>query len=132
MSGGGWISYDFAVLRVVPHPYLGRWVPVGVVLHARTAGYLGMRVLAPDRLRERVQEVEHGRLERYLAALQAVCEGSERAGPLGLDPPSERFHWMTAPRSDVLQPSDVHGGVTRDPAATLQRLFECHVEGRRA
>lgn len=130
MTGEGWISYDFAVLRAVPHPHLGRWVPLGVVVHARTAGFLGMRTLEGEALRSRVPEVEHRRLERYLASLRAVCEGSETAGPLGLDPPSERFHWMTAPRSDVLQPSAVHGGMTRDPAATLERLFRCHVEER--
>ncbi|HSR41000.1 MAG TPA: DUF3037 domain-containing protein [Longimicrobiales bacterium] len=127
MSGEPWIAYDFAVLRAVPHPHLGRWIPVGVVLHARTAEFLGMRSLEGEALRRRVPELDPERLERYLGSLRAVCEGLERAGPLALDPTSERFHWMTAPRSDVLQPSAVHGGVTRDPAATLQRLFVCHV-----
>lgn len=128
MSGEGWISYDFAVLRAVPHPHLGTWVPLGVVLHARTAGFLGLRLLDPETLRRRLPGMDHERLLRYLASLQAVGEGREGAGPLALDPPSERFHWITSPRSDVLQPSPVHGGLTRDPADTLQRLFRCHVE----
>lgn len=128
MSEERWITYDFAVLRAVPHPHLGRWVPVGVVVHARRADFLGMRALQGEALRKRVPEVDHRRLERYLDSLGAVCEGSETVGPLGLDPPSERFHWMTSPRSDVLQPSDVHGGMSRDLPSTLARLFRCHVE----
>lgn len=128
MTGEGWISYDFAVLRAVPHPHLGSWVAMAVVLHARTVGFLGIRVLDAESVRRRLPGMDHGRLLRYLSSLEAVCEGREDAGPLALDPPSERFHWITSPRSDVLQPSPVHGGLTRDAGATLERLFRCHVE----
>lgn len=130
MTAGGPIAYDFAVLRAVPHVHLGAFVPVGVVLHARTAGYLGMRTLAgPDELRARVPDVDHELLARYLASGCAVAAGDPAAGPVALAPPSERFHWLTAPRSDVLQSSPVHDGLTDDPARALDELFATYVLG---
>ena len=133
MTAGGPIAYDFAVLRAVPHVHLGAFVPVGVVLHARTAGYLGMRTLAgPDELRARVPDVDHELLARYLASGCAVAAGDPAAGPVALAPPSERFHWLTAPRSDVLQSSPVHAGLTDDPARALDVLFAAYVLGGHA
>jgi hypothetical protein len=130
MTAGGPIAYDFAVLRAVPHVHLGAFVPVGVVLHARTAGYLGMRTLTgADELRARVPDVDHELLARYLASGCAVAAGDSAAGPVALAPPSERFHWLTAPRSDVLQSSPVHAGLTDDPARALDELFAAYVLG---
>lgn len=130
MSTGAAIAYDFAVLRAVAHVHLGAFVPVGVVVHARTAGYLGMRTLAGlDELRARVADVDHELLARYLASCRAVAAGDPTAGPVALAPPSERFHWLTAPRSDVLQSSPVHAGLTDDPARALDELFAAYVMG---
>lgn len=117
-------AYDFAVLRVVPHPHLERWVPVGVVLHARTREFLDARILDdPAALAERVPEVETDVLVRYLRNWQAIARGEPGAGPVALYPPSERFHWLTCPRSDVLQSSPVRRGLAADPAAALDRLW---------
>jgi len=130
MSAGAPIAYDFAVLRAVPHVHLGAFVPVGVVVHARTAGYLGMRTLmGQDELRARVPDVDHELLARYLASGCAVAAGDPGAGPVALAPPSERFHWLTAPRSDVLQSSPVHAGLSDDPARALDELFAAYVLG---
>ena len=119
------IAYDFAVLRAVPHPYIGAFVPVGVVLHARTAEFLGMRALSePAELRTRVPDVDSDLLARYLVAARAICDGDAAAGPVALTSPSERFHWLTAPSSTVVQTSPVHTGLTDDPAAELDHLFE--------
>jgi len=123
-----WIDYDYAVLRVVPRVELGAFVNVGVVLHARTLGYLGVRTLESDaELASRVVGVDLPLLERYLEGCRRICRGEVAGGPLALSPPSERFHWLTAPRSDVLQASAVHGGITRDPEATLEALFRRYV-----
>ena len=122
------VSYDFAVLRAVPHPHIGAFVPVGVVLHARTADYLGMRSLTDmDELRTQVPDVDAELLARYLRSVRAICEGDESAGPVALTPPSERFHWLTAPRSDVIQSSPVHEGVCVDPEKELDALFRTYV-----
>jgi hypothetical protein len=122
------VAYDFAVLRVVPHVHLGVFVPVGVVVHARTSSFLDMRVLTDAaELGACVADVDTELLSRYLRACEAICRGAPEAGPVALAPPSERFHWLTAPRSDVLQSSPVHEGLCRDPKAELQALFEAYV-----
>ena len=124
MSERAWTSYNFAVLRAVPHPYLGAFVNVGVVVHARADAYLGMRAIHDaESLRARVPGVDAELLARYLDACLAVCRGDPAAGPVALAPPSERFHWLTAPRSDVLQPSPVHEGICGDLGTTLDELF---------
>lgn len=123
------IAYDFAVLRAVPHPHLEWWVPVGVVVHARTADFLSARTLDDvERLRALVPDVDASLLVRYLRSWAEIAEGREEAGPLALLPPSERFHWLTSPRSDVLQCSPVHGGVCDDPRRVLAALWDEHVE----
>jgi hypothetical protein len=122
------LVYNFAVLRAVPHVHLGAFVNVGVVLHARTIEYLGIRVVSDvAELAARVPGADAEMLASYLAACKAVCEGDETAGPVALSPPSERFHWITAPRSDVLQASPVHEGVGTDPKGALEELFESFV-----
>jgi hypothetical protein len=128
MSARAPVVYDFAVLRVVPHVHLGGFVPVGVIVHARTLEFLGMRALSdPVQLRARFPELDHDLLLRYLKTFEGICAGDPEAGPLALEPPSERFHWLTAPRSDVLQTSPIHEGLCEDPARALERLYREYV-----
>jgi hypothetical protein len=119
------VEYEFAVLRVVPHVHLGAFVNVGVVLHVRRAGFLTLRVLDdPALLRARLPDVDAELLPRYLRACTAICAGDvARGGPVALAPTSERFHWLTAPRSDVLQSSPVHEGVCDDAERELDMLY---------
>lgn len=122
------IDYDFAVLRVVPRVHLGAFVNVGVVLHARTAEFLALRALTDAALlAQRLPGVDAELLARYLRSCEAICAGDAAAGPVALAPPSERFHWLTAPRSDVLQCSAVHEGVCVDPSEELERLYREYV-----
>ena len=122
-------AYDFAVLRVVPHVHIGTFVNVGIVLHARTAEYLGIRVLTePDALRTLAPDVDTELLVKYLRCYEGICRGDPAAGPIALLPGSERFHWLTAPRSDVLQSSPVHAGLAEHLDQTLAELFERFVQ----
>ena len=124
IANGDWVSYNFAVLRVVPHVHIGSFVAVGVVLHARTTEFIGARVMTDEsELRLRAGDADVELLARYLKSCAAICDGDINAGPIALAPPSERFHWLTAPRSDVIQAGPVHEGLTRDPASTLEDLF---------
>jgi hypothetical protein len=118
-------AYDFAVLRAVPHVHLGTFVPVGVLVHARRDGFLGLAAITDAAaLQQRVPGVDAPLLARYLETLQRVAAGDATAGPIALAPTSERFHWLTAPRSDVLQAGPVHEGTCDGaPAQTLARLF---------
>lgn len=120
--------YAFAVLRAVPHVHLGAFCNVGVVLHARTAEFLGMRALTDvAELHARVPDADAELLVRYLASCRAICDGDASAGPVALSPLSERFHWITSPRSDVLQCSPVHEGTSNDPARALEDLYASFV-----
>jgi hypothetical protein len=74
-------------------------------------------------LESRVSGADVELLSRYLESCAAICAGELTAGPIALAPPSERFHWLTAPRSDVIQAGPVHEGLCEDPAATLEELF---------
>jgi hypothetical protein len=122
------VAYDFAVLRVVPRVHLGAFVNVGVVVHARTAEFLALRAITDERvLATRVLGVDAELLARYLRSCTAICAGEASAGPMALAPTSERFHWLTAPRSDVLQSSPVHEGICEDPRRALDDLFEAYV-----
>ena len=128
MSAPVEIAYNFAVIRIVPHTWLGTFANVGVVVHARTAGYLRARVLNDPRvLRALAPGVDADLLARYLDAVRAICDGDPAAGPLALIPTSERFHWLTSPRSDVIQSSPVHEGLCGDPEQTLDELFQTFV-----
>lgn len=128
MTGGTGIDYDFAVLRVVPRVHVSAFANVGVVLHARTREFLALRAVTEvDALAKLAPGLDIELLVRYLRSCQAICAGDETAGPVALAPPSERFHWLTAPRSDVLQSSPVHEGVCRDPEVELDALFRDYV-----
>ncbi|MEO5904405.1 MAG: DUF3037 domain-containing protein, partial [Gemmatimonadaceae bacterium] len=119
----GWISYNFAVLRVVPHVHIGTFIPVGIVLHARTTEFIAARVITDlDHLRSHIEgDIEL--LSRYLKSCESICSGDVTSGPIALAPPSERFHWLTAPRSDVIQSGPVHEGLCENPEMTLNELF---------
>lgn len=122
------VDYDFALLRVVPRVHTGAFANVGVVLHARTAEYLALRTVTEREVLARLAPgIDPDLLGRYLDSCAAICAGDERAGAVALAPPSERFHWLTAPRSDVLQSSPVHEGVCDDPAVELDALFQAYV-----
>jgi hypothetical protein len=87
-----------------------------------------MRALSdPVRLRERFPDVDQELLVRYLQTFEGICAGDPAAGPMALEPPSERFHWLTAPRSDVLQTSPIHEGLCDDPAEAVDRLYAEYV-----
>lgn len=131
MNADSLTTYHFAVLKVVPHPHLGACVNVGVIVHARTAEYLAMRVVTDaSALRALAPDVDADMLRRYLECLEAIARGDPSAGPVALVPTSERFHWLTAPRSDVIQASPVHEGLTDAPSQVLDELFATLVRPR--
>lgn len=123
------VDYDWAVLRVVPRVHLGASMNVAVLVHARTEGFLDMCALIEvSELAARIPGVDAELLSRYLSSAMAICRGEVAPdashAAVALAPPSERFHWLTAPRSDILQASPVHGGMTADLPATLRRLYK--------
>jgi hypothetical protein len=121
-------AFEFAILRVSPRVERGELVNVGVVLFCRTRRFLDVRVELGERqaaaLRALAPDVDLDAVRAHLASIGAIVSGEASAGPIAaLDAP-ERFRWITSPSSTVIQPSDVHGGVTDDPGASLAELFE--------
>lgn len=117
--------FSYAVLRVVPDIERGESLNAGVVLFARQLDFLAARVrLDEERLRALAPQLAPDSVLPHLRALVLVAAGDPAGGQLAALPPSERFGWMVAPASTIIQPSPVHSGLCADPAATLQALFE--------
>jgi hypothetical protein len=122
------VWYSWAIVRVVPRVERGERLNVGVILFVRATRYLAARVdLDAARLRALAPWVDVALVERHLAAFAAISAGAPAGGPLAALPPAERFHWLTAPRSTIIQTSPAHVGVTADPAATLDALLAAYV-----
>jgi hypothetical protein len=119
------VWYSYAVVRVVPRVERGEFINAGVVLLARTTGYLRARVeLDTSRLLALAPEADIPTIERHLNQFCAIAEGNPDGGPMAELPPSERFHWLTAPRSTVIQTSPVHMGTADDLDAALEDLLD--------
>jgi hypothetical protein len=116
--------FEYAVLRVVPRVDRGEFINAGVVLYCRAERFLGARVhLDPARLRALDPDADLEALRAHLEAVRSVCAGGMETGAVGRLPLAERFGWLAAPRSTVVQPSPVHTGLTDDPEAELERLL---------
>ena len=117
-------SYDYAVVRVVPRVDREEFVNAGVILFSKAHHFLAARVDVDEgRLRVLAPEVDVDLVRRHLEAILRICAGEEAAGPIACLSQSERFHWLVAPRSTIIQVSPVHGGVCDEPGARLEALF---------
>ena len=125
--------FDYAVIRVVPRVERGEFINAGVIVFSSTRGFLDARVgLDRDRLRILAPDIDMDVVESYLEAIPKVCAGGGDAGSIGSLPQRARFHWLVAPRSTMIQVSDVHSGVHEDPKVALDALFEKLVRPPRA
>lgn len=121
--------FAYAPIRLVPRVDRGECVNVGIVLYSRPRRYLGARTgFDPQRLLALWPSLDVDAVERHLEILRLVADGDSSGGPIALLPPFERFGWLTAPASTILQPGPVHSGVTKDPAETLRALYRDLVE----
>jgi hypothetical protein len=124
------VSYDYAVVRVVPRVDREEFINAGVILFSRSCRFLAARVdVDENRLRIISPEVDVELVRRHLEGIVRICAGDKDAGPIAQLSPSERFHWLVSPRSTMIQVSPVHGGVCEDPAARLDALFRQLVVG---
>lgn len=117
-------TYDYAVIRVVPNVERGEFINCGVILYARTLKFLGARIHVDERrLLALFPGLDVEMVREHLVVIPAICEGADDAGPIAKLGQSERFNWLVAPRSAVIQFSPVHTGITTDAAAALGRLM---------
>ena len=121
-------AFDYAVVRVVPRVEREEFLNAGVIVHCPTLEFLGARVeLDPARVHLLAPGLEADHLEqieRYLRGIVEICEGVAEAGPIGRLPISQRFNWLVAPRSHVVQTGPVHAGLCTTPAEELERLMQ--------
>lgn len=116
--------YEYAVIRVLPRVEREEFINVGVIVYCQELSYLRAECsIDESRLTAFAGGSDLDEVREHLGSICRICSGSEDSGPIGKMPLGERFRWLTAPRSTVVQTSAVHTGLTRDPEATLERLL---------
>lgn len=117
--------YEYALVRAVPRPERGEFMNVGVIVYCAPLRFLRCAVeVEPDRLRALDPDLD---VEVLGDALRSLCQACEGTGPMAESSVGQRFRWLTAPRSTILQTSPAHTGLTDDPEAELTRLMSTQV-----
>lgn len=121
--------FQYAIVRVVPKVERGEGFNAGVIVFCRPRRFLGARVHLDEGLLERFAPGADAEAVRaHLELIPRLCAGDPTAGPLAALSQPERFHWLVSPGSTVVQPAEVHTGMTADPAGTLAHLFAALVQ----
>jgi hypothetical protein len=116
--------FAYAIVRVVPRVERGESMNAAIVLFCRPKRYLGARVhLDEARLRALDPACDPDEVRSHLAAIEHLAAGDPAGGPIAALSQAERYHWLVAPSSTIIQPSEAHTGLTADPGATLEHLF---------
>jgi len=124
-------TYDYAIVRVVPHVERGEQVNVGIILSCADTDFLDARIEIDERALLALDPgLDLTAVRTNLDVIPKVCRGGPEAGPIGLLPARGRFRWLVSPRSTIIQPSAVHTGRTTDPAACLDHLMDRVVRRR--
>ncbi len=119
------VAYQYVALRCVPRPDREEFLNVGVVVFCEQQGYLDLAChVDEERLTSLDPRLDLGQVRAGLAFAAAVCAGDPAAGDAGRAPLGQRFGFLRAPRSTVIQPGPVHGGLTSDPPRQLEHLLE--------
>jgi hypothetical protein len=118
------VPFEYAIVRVVPRVERGEAFNAGIVLMCRSRRFLGARVALDDGLLVAMSpDCDPDVVRAHLEAVEAVADGRADGGPIAALSLPERFHWLVSPSSTIIQPTEVHTGLTVDPAATLEHLF---------
>jgi hypothetical protein len=118
------VSFDYAVVRVVPRVEREEFVNAGVVVFCLSERYLDARVRVDEsRLLALWPALDLDPVRRHLEAFPRICAGAPDAGPIAALPVRDRFHWLVSPRSTVIQVSPVHSGLCESPGRALDDLF---------
>jgi len=121
--------YDYAVIRVVPKVDREEFINAGVIVSCPELSFLEARIkLNEARLLALDPNVDLDLVRKHLASIPTICRGGDGAGSIGQLPQRQRFHWLVAPRSTVIQTSPVHTGRCGDPAAALEHLVATMVD----
>jgi hypothetical protein len=125
-------SYDYAIVRVVPRVEREEFINVGVIVSCPALEFLEARIeLDERRLAALDSTLDVDAIRGHLASIPVICRGGPQAGQIGQLSQRERFHWLVAPRSTIIQTSRVHTGRCADPAALLEHLLRVMVRPAR-
>lgn len=117
--------YEYAVVRVVPRVEREEFVNVGVALYCRKQRFAAVRIVLNEaKLRALDPEVDVELIRRHLDSFQRICAGEKSAGKIASLEQAERFRWLTAKRSTLIQCSVLHPGLCYSAEETLHELFE--------
>jgi hypothetical protein len=117
--------FEYAIIRVVPNVEREEFINVGVILYCGPLKFLKTKIsLNRERINVLCADVECEELENYIQSFERISQGGSGSGPIGELPLAERFRWLTATRSTIVQTSKVHPGLTSNPQQMLDRLFE--------
>jgi hypothetical protein len=118
-------SFDYAVVRLVPRVEREEFLNVGVILYCLSQGFLGAKVeLDEARVSAFAPELDLEWVRGHLESLPRICAGGRAGGPIGRLSQKERFHWLVAPHSTIVQAGPVHSGLCEEPAAALEHLMD--------
>ena len=124
------VVFEYAVIRIVPRVEREEFLNAGVILFCRARRFLNAHIaLDAPRLLAFAPQLDLATVEEQLSYLPLICQGGASAGPIGILPLPERFRWLVAPRSTIVQPSPVHAGLCHDPQHELERLAAAMVSG---
>jgi hypothetical protein len=122
------LTYDYAIVRVVPRVERGEQINVGVILSCADSEFLEARLEVNEaRLLALDPQLDLEAIRATLESIPRICRGGAEAGPIGALPARGRFRWLVSPRSTMVQMSPVHTGRTTDPVAALERLMDTMV-----
>ncbi|MBV8673960.1 MAG: DUF3037 domain-containing protein [Acidobacteriaceae bacterium] len=118
-------SFDYAVIRVVPRVERGEFINAGVIVYCLEKRFLRAKVhLDEGRLKALWPDADVPLINQHLEAIPKICAGDPSAGPIARLSLRERFHWLVAPRSTIIQISPVHSGICEEPQDVLEELIQ--------
>jgi hypothetical protein len=121
-------TYEYAIIRVVPRVEREEFINVGVIILCSAKKFIEARIEMDERRLLAIDStLDIESIRAHLASILAICNGGDQAGPIGRLTPSERFHWLVAPRSTIIQTSPVHTGRCKNLDAVLERLLDTMV-----
>ncbi len=121
-------AYDYAIVRVVPRVEREEFINVGVIVSCPSRRFLQTRIqLEESRLLALAPGSDTDTVRAHLQSIVRICAGGDGAGVIGQLPPRERFYWLTARRSTIIQMSPVHVGRCADPEILIEHLMRTMV-----
>ncbi|PQJ72942.1 MULTISPECIES: DUF3037 domain-containing protein [Polaribacter] len=122
------VTFEYAIIRLVPKVEREEFFNIGVILFSKRKKFLGIKYhINPDKLKALAPELELDVLNNYLNAWKLICEGKASGGKIGAFEVSDRFRWLAACRSTIIQSSKTHPGLCNEPEKELKDIFEKYV-----